>query len=92
VFNQTQSDGKGLPWITPWNDRCALGMNRPGSSAAWKIRQHQRVNEDWWMAAVGIFRHPTTLIRNNRTGATEMIVGRSRRALIRDRARSRRPQ
>jgi len=70
VFNQTQSDGKGLPVDNSVEVIAArLGMNR----ARFSIK---RVNEDLVDGAgAGISGTPTTLIRNNRTGATEMIVG-----------------
>src|SRR2546425_9663413 len=78
VFNQTQSDGKGLP-----ADNSAeviavrLGMDRARFMRCLEDpASAKRVNEDLVDgAAAGISGTPTTLIRNNRTGATEMIVG-----------------
>ena len=78
VFNQTQSDGKGLPVDSSVEVIAArLGMNRARFMRCLEDPvSTRRVNEDLVDgAAVGISGTPTTLIRNNRTGATEMIVG-----------------
>jgi len=78
VFNQTQSDGKGLPVDNSVEVIAArLGMNRARFMRCLEDPiSTKRVDEDLADgAAVGISGTPTTLIRNNRTGATEMIVG-----------------
>src|SRR2546428_2124234 len=78
VFNQTQSDGKGLPADNSVEVIAVrLGMNRARfMSCLEDAASAKRVDEDLTDgAAVGISGTPTTLIRNNRTGATEMIVG-----------------
>ncbi len=86
VFNQTQSDGKGLPVDNSVEVIAArLGMNRARFMRCLEDPASiKRVNEDLVDgAAAGISGTPTTLIRNNRTGATEMIVGaQSSEALI----------
>ena len=78
VFNQTQSDGKGLPVDNSVEVIAArLGMNRARFMRCLEDPVSiKRVNEDLVDGAgAGISGTPTTLIRNNRTGATEMIVG-----------------
>src|SRR6266513_3164739 len=78
VFNHTQSDGKGLPVDNSVEVIAArLGMNRARFMRCLEDPvSTKRVDEDLADgAAVGISGTPTTLIRNNRTGATEMIVG-----------------
>jgi protein-disulfide isomerase len=78
VFNQTQSDGKGLSADNSVEVIAArLGMNRARFMRCLEDPiSPKRVDEDLADgAAVGISGSPTTLIRNNRTGATETIVG-----------------
>jgi protein-disulfide isomerase len=78
VFNQTQSDGKGLPADDSVEVIAVrLGMNRARFMRCLEDpASAKRVDEDLADgAAVGISGTPTTLIRNNRTGVTEMIVG-----------------
>ena len=78
VFSQTQSDGKGLPADNAVEAIAVrLGMNRARFMRCLEDPiSPKRVNEDLVDgAAAGISSTPTTLIRNNRTGATEMIVG-----------------
>ena len=86
VFNQTQSDGKGLPADSSVEVIAArLGMNRTRFMRCLEDPvSTKHVNEDLVDGATaGISGTPTTLVRNNRTGATEVIIGaQSSEALI----------
>jgi len=86
VFNQTQSDGKGLPADSSVEVIAArLGMNCTRFMRCLEDPvSTKHVNEDLVDGATaGISGTPTTLVRNNRTGATEIIVGaQSSEALI----------
>jgi len=78
VFAHTQSNGKGLP---PEHSEEALAKRLGIDGAAFgkclnDPAMAKRVDEDFADGtAVRISGTPTTLIRNNRTGATEAVVG-----------------
>lgn len=78
VFEHTQSNGKGLPAA---HSEAALatrmGLNAAAFAECMKDpAMAKRVDEDFADgAAVRISGTPTTLIRDNRTGATEVVVG-----------------
>ncbi len=78
VFAHTQSNGKGLPAEHSEAAIAArLGLNGAAFANCMKDpAMAKRVEEDFADGvAVRISGTPTTLIRNNRTGATEVVVG-----------------
>lgn len=78
VFEHTLSNGKGLPAEHSEAAIAArLGLNGAAFAARMKDpAMAKRVDDDFADgAAVRISGTPTTLIRNNRTGATEVVVG-----------------
>lgn len=78
VFEHTLSNGKGLPAEHSEAALAArIGLNGPAFADCMKDpAMAKRVDEDFADgAAVRISGTPTTLIRNNRTGATEVVVG-----------------
>lgn len=78
VFEHTQSNGKGLPADHSEAALAArIGLNGHAFADCMKDpAMAKRVDEDFADgAAVRITGTPTTLIRNNRTGATEVVVG-----------------